>query len=114
MRRIFPLSSPDNHFSAQPATNLLSSKNFHLVTFIYKKRRIFNAFVLREIPTEKQQKMFDHWKQKLEKICEYVQTRKEGELETKAEVIEHLVDSLLRDTLQKSVWLKVAGFNSKK
>ena len=71
---------------------------------------IFPSFVLRKTSKEKQQNMLDHWKQKLEIICEYVQAWKEGELETKADVIEHLVDSPLRDTLQKSVWLKVAGF----
>lgn len=82
--------------------------NYIFPSFVLKD--FFHSFVLRKISKEKQQKMFDHWKQKLEIICEYVQARKEGELETKADVIEHLVDSLLRETLQKSVWLKVAGF----
>lgn len=85
--------------------------NYIFPSFVLKD--FFNSFVLREISTEKQQKMFGHWRKKLEKICEYVQARKEGELETKAEVIEHLVGSLLRETLQKSVWLKVAGFKGK-
>ena len=82
--------------------------NYIFPSFVLKD--FFNSFALREISTEKQQKMFDNWQKKLESICEYVQARKVGKFETKAEVIENLVRLFLRDTLQKSVWLKVAGF----
>ncbi len=82
--------------------------NYIYPSFVLKD--FLNSFALREISTEKQQKMFDNWKKKLESICEYVQARKEGKFETTAEVIENLVGFFLRETLQKSVWLKVAGF----
>jgi len=82
--------------------------NYIFPSFVLKD--FFNSFALREISPEKQQKMFDNWKKKLESICEYVQAQKVGKFETKAEVIEYLVRLFLRETLQKSVWLKVAGF----
>lgn len=70
-------------------------------------RNFYNSFALSITPFEKQQKMFDGWKDKLEIICEHVLARKEGTLETTADTIENVVLALnLRDTLQKSVWLK--------
>ncbi|WP_366924578.1 hypothetical protein MFMK1_001565 [Metallumcola ferriviriculae] len=66
--------------------------------------------VLRELPPAKQKDIFTSWQEKLKSICEYVLAEKEGKLETTADFIEYLVNLLLRETLQKSVWLKIAGF----
>jgi len=74
-------------------------------------KNFLKSFTLREIPIEKQQKMFREWEKKLESIYQFLKARKKGEIESKAKVIEHLVDFLnLRETLQKTTWLKIAGF----
>ena len=71
----------------------------------------FKSFVLNEIAIEKQQEMFINWKKKLESIYEFVHTRKEGVFETKTDIKILLDDFLhLRETLGKTFWLKIAGF----
>ncbi|GIM29968.1 iron-sulfur protein [Clostridium polyendosporum] len=83
--------------------------NYLTPSFVIKD--FFNSFGLREITIEKQQKMFNDWDKKLEGIKEDLQSRKIGKLETQAKIIEKLVDFLnLRETLQKTVWLKIARF----
>ena len=47
-------------------------------------------------------------------ICRVVQSRQKRKLEVKSQAIEHLIDFLnLRETLQKSAWLKIGGFKGK-
>jgi ferredoxin len=83
--------------------------NYISPTMVFKD--FLKSFTLREIPFEKQQKMFKDWEKKLEIVSQFLNTRKEGISETNARIIEHLMDSLnLRETLQKSVWLKIAGY----
>ncbi|MGB6369559.1 MAG: EFR1 family ferrodoxin, partial [Atribacterota bacterium] len=87
---------------------------YNYITPSFVLNGFFKSFVLREIAIEKQQTMFTNWKKKLESIYEFVNARKEGEFETSAEIIEHLVDFLnLKETLGKTVWLKIAGFDRK-
>lgn len=84
---------------------------YNYITPSFVLNGFFKSFALREIAIEKQQELFTNWKKKLESIYEFVHTRKEGEFETSAEIIEHLVDYFhLRETLGKTVWLKIAGF----
>ncbi|MBA7497980.1 hypothetical protein ES704_03164 [subsurface metagenome] len=71
----------------------------------------FKSFVLNETTIEKQQEMFINWKKKLESIYESVHTRKEGVFETKTDIkilLEHFLH--LKETLGKTFWLKIAGF----
>jgi len=87
---------------------------YNYITPSFVLNGFFKSFILREIAIEKQQELFTNWKKKLESIYEFVHARKEGEFETSAEIIEHLVDFLnLNETLGKTVWLKIAGFEGK-
>ena len=71
-------------------------------------------FPLRRISPEAQEKMFFDCDNKLVTICDYVRARKYGDIETEYEFIEHLADKLnLRETLQKTFWLKKAGFKGR-
>ena len=84
---------------------------YNYITPSFVLKDFLKSFVLREITIEKQQEMFIAWKQRLESISELILTRKVDKLETKAKPIEVLLDFLnLRETLQKSVWLKIGGF----
>lgn len=84
---------------------------YNYITPSFTLKNFFRSFGLREISIEKQQKMFGAWESRLESVCEFIRSRKKGKLETKAKGIEKLVDTLnLRETLQRKVWLKVAGF----
>ena len=77
-------------------------------------KSFYKSFKLRETDLEKQRKMFFNWHLKCRKIYEYVLTKELGEIESKADAIENLVDHLhLRETLQKSVWLKISGYEKK-
>ena len=72
----------------------------------------FKFFSLREIHEDNKKEMFYNWKKKLNNICNYIRLKKSGKYETEAELIESLVDYLnLRETIQKYIWLKIAGFN---
>jgi len=85
--------------------------NYITPSFSFVLKGFFKSFVLREIAIEKQREMFINCKKKLESIYEFIHSRKEGLFETSAEIIEHLVDFLnLKETLGKTVWLKIAGF----
>jgi len=69
------------------------------------------SFTFREISPEKQSKLFLDCERKLEDICQFVNGRGDGMIETSSAAIEHLIDLLnLRETMQKSIWLKIAGF----
>jgi ferredoxin len=77
-------------------------------------KNFYRSFQLKNVPLEKQQKLFDQWENKLEEVCSYIIKRREGRIETEAEVIEYMVDSLnLRETVQKHCWLKIGGFEGK-
>jgi Pyruvate/2-oxoacid:ferredoxin oxidoreductase delta subunit/flavodoxin len=84
--------------------------NYITPSFVLKEFAI--PFVLREIAIEKQQAMFTNWQKKLESIAEFVNARKAGKFETNSETLIRLVDFLgIRNTLGKSVWLKmIAGY----
>jgi Pyruvate/2-oxoacid:ferredoxin oxidoreductase delta subunit/flavodoxin len=84
--------------------------NYIIPSFVLKEFAI--PMVLREIPIEKQQAMFANWPTKLESIAEFVNVRKTGELETRANFEARLVDFFgIRDRLGKFGWLKmIAGY----
>lgn len=83
--------------------------NYISPTFVLKD--FLKSFTLRDISFEEQQKMFEDWEKKLEIVSQFINAGKEGICETSARMIEHSIDILnLRETLQKAVWLKVAGF----
>ena len=87
---------------------------YNYITPSFVLHDFFKSFVLRDIAIEKQQAMFVHWKKKLETIYEFIHARKEGKFETGTEIITHIVNFLnLRETLGKSVWLKIGGFEEK-
>lgn len=71
-------------------------------------------FVLRETSSEEQRLLLAQAQTKLDAIGRAVLCRETGVLETDFAWLEHTVDFLrLRDTLQKRVWLKVAGYKGK-
>lgn len=77
-------------------------------------RGIFKPFALRATSLEEQEGLFYACRQKLDSICEYVQSNSQGVIEAKHQAIERTLDFLnLRETLQKSLWLKVAGYKGK-
>jgi len=84
---------------------------YNYITPSFVLNNFFESFVLKEISIEKQQEMFINWKKKLESIYEFVCTRKKGVFETKTDIkifLEHFLH--LRETLGKTFWLKIAGF----
>lgn len=84
---------------------------YNYVTPSLVVKGFFDSFALGEITHERQQAVFADAKKKLESIAAYVRARREGHLETTAVTVERLVDFLnLRETLQKRVWLRIAGF----
>ncbi len=87
---------------------------YNYVTPSLTLKKFFKSFTLREIPIEKQENMFYNWKNKLEEIYEYINNENVGKIETKAKVIENIIDFLnLREVLQKRVWLKIGNFKGK-
>jgi len=77
-------------------------------------KEFFKSFKLREINSETQQAMFRNWENKLEVIVKAIRSERKAKLESKAKFIEKLVDLLdLRNTLQKTVWLKISGADPK-
>lgn len=77
-------------------------------------RDFYTSFVLRRTSPEKQNQLFAAWKGRVKAISQVIESGQAGRLETSSSAIEHLVDFLnLRETLQKSVWLKVGGYYGK-
>jgi ferredoxin len=77
-------------------------------------RGMFRPFALRETSFEEQEGLFNTYRQRLDSICEYVRSKSQGVIEAKHQTIEHILDFLdLRETLQKSLWLKIAGYKGK-
>lgn len=73
-------------------------------------KNFYGSFALQPIPSEIQQKMFTQWLEQVKQISDYVLQRKTGSIDTKAYLVESLVDALnLRNIMQKPVWLKAAG-----
>lgn len=84
---------------------------YNYITPSFAIKNFYSTFTLREIDIDKQQKMFRQWENKLESVCQIIESKKKCKLETNSEIIERLVDCLnLRETLQKKVWLKIAGY----
>ena len=93
----FAVQMPYNYIS--PSLNIL---NF------------FNSFSLHEPSAAQQAEMLTKFKIKQKEIADIVLNKKSNEIETEAELIERLIDKInLRNTLQKYVWLKVAGYKDK-
>lgn len=87
---------------------------YNYIAPILTVKGFFQSFTLRETPEEKQQEMFADAEKKILEICGYVKQRKSGTVEIASAGIEHLVNRLnLKETLQKAVWLKVAGYRGK-
>lgn len=77
-------------------------------------RSVFQPFRLREIPAERQNGMISAARERLTEIAAYVLAGNNGTLEIEYARIEHLSDRLnLRNTLQKSFWLRKAGVREK-
>jgi ferredoxin len=75
---------------------------------------LFRPFVLGEVPEAEQNRIFADARQTVKRIYEAVLSKSEGPIEVEHQKMEHLVDFLnLRETLQKSVWLKIGGFKGK-
>lgn len=75
---------------------------------------IFKPFVLRETSAEEQQRMISDSRKKLDMIYNILQSKQQSAIEVEYQGIEHAVDFFnLRETLQKSVWLKVGGYGGK-
>lgn len=93
----FAVQMPYNYIS--PSLNIL---NF------------FNSFSLNVPSAAQQAEMMTEFKIKQKEMADIVLNQKTSEIETEAELIESLIDKLnLRNTLQKFVWLKVAGYKDK-
>jgi flavodoxin len=87
---------------------------YNYVTPSFTIKKFYRSFKLQVITPELQQQLFDDWKNKLEEVCSNIIIRREGNIETKADVIEFIVDFLnLRETVQKYCWLKIGGFEGK-
>ncbi|MEQ8154513.1 MAG: EFR1 family ferrodoxin [Clostridiaceae bacterium] len=87
--------------------------NYLTPSFTFKD--FFKSFSLREITLEAQQAMFQNWEMKLKTILQEIKSERSAKLETKAKLIEKLVDLFnLRNTLQKKAWLKISGLEGNK
>jgi ferredoxin len=75
---------------------------------------VFKPFILREVTDEEQQRLFSEAMQKIDIICEEVQSKKRNHIEVEYQRLEHAIDFLnLRELLQKPVWLKISGCTGK-
>jgi len=84
---------------------------YNYVSPVFAVKDFLKKFTFREISPEEQNKLYSDCESKLERICQFVDGRSEGVIETSSAPMEHLIDFLnLRETLQKTVWLKIAGF----
>lgn len=75
---------------------------------------LFRPFVMKEISAQELDRLISGSREKFEMICAAVKSNRVGSVEVKHRGIEHAVGFLnLRETLQKSVWLKIGGFRGK-
>ncbi|MGD2148321.1 MAG: EFR1 family ferrodoxin [Anaerolineae bacterium] len=73
-------------------------------------RGFFQSFVLREIPPDEQQALFDRAKDSVVSIAESIAAREAGNFETSADVATRLADRIgLPETLGKWAWLRIGG-----
>jgi ferredoxin len=73
-------------------------------------KNFYSSFALRPVTSDKQLELFNKWREQVKQICDYVLQLKTGRVDTKAYLVESLVDALnLRNIIQKPVWLKAAG-----
>jgi ferredoxin len=104
--------------------NLLKKKNAYLscgfsiqmpynyISPTFKVKDFFKSFELRSPSMDEREKMYEISKIKIDNICRYVNNEKEGIIEKDAVLVEKIIDFFnLRNTLQKKVWLKVAGYS---
>lgn len=75
---------------------------------------IFKPFILREMPEAEKRCIFTEAGQKIDTISEAIRSKRRNYIEAEYQWLEHMVDFLnLRETLQKSVWLKIGGYKGK-
>jgi formate hydrogenlyase subunit 6/NADH:ubiquinone oxidoreductase subunit I/flavodoxin len=87
---------------------------YNYISPVFRLKGFLSSFTLSEITAEKQREMLRVCEKRLAYICDYVAERKTGIIETSSETIERLIDRLnLRETLQKSVWLRIAGYRGR-
>lgn len=88
---------------------------YNYLTPSLKFKNFFRSFKLREISSNEHQVMFQNWEKKLKIILDDITMQRNSKLEVKAKFIEKTVDMLnLRNTLQKTIWLKIAGVDDSK
>lgn len=74
----------------------------------------YDSFILREIEVSKQQYIFKQAEKKLNNICELICAQTIDILETDMDFLNNIISKLnLKETLGKSVWLKIGGFDGK-
>lgn len=77
-------------------------------------KNFYSSFALRPTPPGIQQIMFSNCQKQVKQICDYVSQRQTGRIDTKAYLVESLLDALnLRNIMQKPVWLKAAGISER-
>jgi ferredoxin len=78
----------------------------------FKIKDFYKSFELRSSSTDEREKIFKLSENKIDKICSYINKEKKGIIEKDVVILEKVIDFLnLRNTLQKKVWLKVAGYS---
>lgn len=83
---------------------------YNYITPPFKVKNFFKSFMLREINSNAQQVMFQNWENKLITILRDIEEQRNSKIEVKAKFIEKTLDMMnLRNTLQKTIWLKIAG-----
>ncbi len=75
-------------------------------------KNFVSSFRLREIPADRQQELFDGWKNKVAGLCASINAQKTGAIDTDADTLNHLIDFInLKETFGKTVWLRIAGYH---
>lgn len=123
---IFAVCTYGDHpcLSLEYLDKLLNKKNAYLscgfsiqmpynyISPTFRVKDFFKSFGLRNLTMDEREKVYKVSKNKIDKISRYVNEGKEGIIEKDAVMIEKIIDYLnLRNTLQKKVWLKVAGYS---
>ncbi len=77
-------------------------------------RSVFRPFVLKENTPDQTAGLLEDCENKMVEIINTVGKRDKAEIDIRCKELEHLIDFLnLRNTLQKNVWLKIAGYKEK-
>jgi len=86
--------------------------NYIIPSFSFRK---FSFLIrLKTISEIQQKRMFFDCKKKLDRICDYVKTRKEGFFEKESELLFKFIDAIkIKESFGKYTWLKFAGYKKK-